>query len=82
MTATNHKLISLSETNGAIIKSERIVESAPYLVHAVPGRVRFRVYRLNSDNYYAEILEKVLQSEPDVIQVRINRAAASVAIYY
>jgi len=82
MTATNHKLISLSDTNGAIIKSERIVESAPYLVHAVPGRVRFRVYRLNSDNYYAEILEKVLQSEPDVIQVRINRAAASVAIHY
>lgn len=82
MTATNHKFISLSDTNGAIIKSEGFIEPAPYLVHAVPGRVRFRVYRLNSDNYYAEILEKVLQSEPDVIQVRINRAAASVAIYY
>ncbi|WP_413162261.1 heavy metal translocating P-type ATPase [Capilliphycus salinus ALCB114379] len=83
MTATNHKLISLSDTNGATIKSEPfVVESAPYLVHAVPGRVRFRVYRLNSDEYYAEILEKVLQSEPDVIQVRINRTAASVAIHY
>ena len=81
MTATNPKLISLSDANGAIIEAEDLAE-APYLVHAVPGRVRFRVYRLSSDEYYAEILEKVLQSEPGVTQVRINRAAASVAIHY
>ncbi len=82
MTLTNGKLISLAATNGAIIESERFFESAPYIVHAVPGRVRFRVYRLISDEYYAQTLEKVLQSEPDVIQVRINRAAASVTIHY
>ncbi|MEA5497230.1 heavy metal translocating P-type ATPase [Limnoraphis robusta] len=82
MTLTNGKLISLAATNGAIIESERFIEPAPYIVHAVPGRVRFRVYRLSSDEYYAQTLEKVLQSEPGVIQVRINRSAASIAIHY
>lgn len=82
MTLTNGKLISLAATNGAIIESERFIEPAPYIVHAVPGRVRFRVYRLSSDEYYAQTLEKVLQSEPGVIQVRIKRSAASVAIHY
>ncbi|WP_235440961.1 heavy metal translocating P-type ATPase [Limnoraphis robusta] len=82
MTLTNGKLISLAATNGAIIESERFIEPAPYIVHAVPGRVRFRVYRLSSDEYYAQNLEQVLQSEPGVIQVRINRSAASVAIHY
>ncbi|KKD36779.1 ATPase [Limnoraphis robusta CS-951] len=64
------------------MESERFIEPAPYIVHAVPGRVRFRVYRLSSDEYYAQNLEQVLQSEPGVIQVRINRSAASVAIHY
>lgn len=82
MTLTNGKLISLTGSQVAIIESEALIEPAPYLIHAVPGRVRFRVYRLNSDESYAQTLEQVLQSEPGVIQVRINRWAASVAIYY
>ncbi len=52
------------------------------IVHSVPGRIRLRVPRLIGDALYTKRLEKLLRAEPRVIQVRVNRAAASLAIQY
>lgn len=52
------------------------------LVHAVPGRVRFRVPRLSWDGEYAKRLQKSMEALKGVTQVRVNPAAASIAINY
>jgi hypothetical protein len=52
------------------------------LVHAVPGRIRLRVPQLASDRAFAQRLERVLAADENVLGVRINREAASLAIKY
>ena len=52
------------------------------IVHAIPGRVRFRVPWLGNDANYASQLQKLLDADERVIKVRINRHAASVAVTY
>ena len=54
----------------------------PFLVHALPGRVRFRVPQLSYNQYFAARLEYLLQSEDGVERVRINTWAASIIICY
>lgn len=56
-------------------------EIIPSVIHALPGRVRFRLYQLTNENYAAK-LENLLKGDRHVNQVRINRAAASIVIYY
>lgn len=56
--------------------------SPPFLIHALPGRMRFRVPQLASDKGFAARLEKLLQSEDSIESVRINPWAASVVIRY
>jgi hypothetical protein len=52
------------------------------VVHAIPGRVRFRVPRLRHDSDYAQRLQTLTESDDWVTDVRINRTAASIAITY
>ncbi|NBD16440.1 MAG: metal ABC transporter ATPase [Cyanobacteria bacterium] len=52
------------------------------IAHAVPGRVRLRMPQLAIDNEFAQALEEALNADEYVTQVRINRAAASIAIHY
>jgi Cu2+-exporting ATPase len=52
------------------------------LVHAIPGRVRFRVPRLGCDPQYARRLQRLIESDVRVAGVRISSAAASIAISY
>ena len=52
------------------------------VVHAIPGRVRFRVSRLVSDAEYAHRLQMFAESDSNITGVRINRNAASVAFNY
>lgn len=52
------------------------------IVHSVPGRIRLRVPRLVSDVLYAKRLENLLSANERVKYVRVNRAAASLAIQY
>ncbi|MEM1426253.1 MAG: HMA2 domain-containing protein [Cyanobacteria bacterium P01_H01_bin.130] len=52
------------------------------IVHSVPGRIRLRIPQLQEDRSFAKRLEKLLLAEDVVTGVRINRAAASVAIQY
>ena len=55
----------------------------PYsLIHATPGRLRFRVPRLTWDAHYAHRLQVLLQAADRVTQVRIKPAAMSVAVKY
>ncbi len=52
------------------------------LVHAVPGRLRYHVPRVAADAGYAEQLAVVSEASPDVLSVRVNRAAGSVVVRY
>ncbi|MDJ0899905.1 MAG: heavy metal translocating P-type ATPase [Xenococcus sp. MO_188.B8] len=56
--------------------------SLPHLVHHIPGRARFRIYSLQDDSDYAANLEQFLLAQPQIIHVRINTFAASIAITY
>ena len=68
----------------SVIEQQKIetYRSLPCLVHHIPGRVRFRIYRLNNDSDYAENLKQFLLVQPRINHVRINRFAASLAIDY
>ncbi|GAX37860.1 hypothetical protein [Nodularia sp. NIES-3585] len=52
------------------------------VVHAIPGRIRFHLPRLAEDRGYGRRLERLLQADPQVVNVRVNYDAASVAIAY
>ncbi|MFP4133313.1 MAG: HMA2 domain-containing protein [Halothece sp.] len=52
------------------------------IAHAVPGRVRLRMPQLAIDGEFAKALQEALNADEYVTQVRVNRAAASIAINY
>lgn len=52
------------------------------IAHAVPGRVRLKIPQLASDADFARRLQQALNADEYVKQVRINQAAASMAINY
>ncbi|MGF1487612.1 MAG: HMA2 domain-containing protein [Prochloraceae cyanobacterium] len=52
------------------------------IVHNIPGRIRLQIPRLANDLEYAEGLNNLLLADENVISVRINRAASSIAINY
>jgi Cu2+-exporting ATPase len=52
------------------------------VVHAVTGRVRFRVPLLAKDAEYANRLHRLIQLDTRVTEVRIQRQSASIAISY
>lgn len=52
------------------------------IAHAVPGRVRLKMPQLALDADFAQRLQTALNADEYVNQVRINRAAASIAINY
>ena len=52
------------------------------IVHAVPGRVRLKMPQLAIDADFARRLQKALNGDEYVNRVRINPAAASIAINY
>ncbi len=63
-------------------KKVEVDRSLPFLVHHIPGRVRFRIYRLKDDSDYAANLQQLLLAQPGINSVRINAYAASIAINY
>lgn len=52
------------------------------VVHAIPGRIRFRVPRLSRDRKYANRLQNSIESDRSITQIRINYTASSLVIYY
>lgn len=73
---------------GSAHTSENVDRSNPEnaedytIVHSTSGRLRLRIPRLLNDAVYAKRLEKLLVADARVMQVRFNRAAASVVILY
>ena len=52
------------------------------VVHAIPGRIRFHLPRLAQDSAYGRRLERLLKTDPQVVSVRVNYHAGSIAIAY
>ncbi len=78
---------AVNENNHLSSTGEQIEESETNLqgytiAHAVPGRVRLRMPQLAIDADFAHHLQQALNADEYVKQVRINRAAASIAINY
>src|ERR687886_1914971 len=58
------------------------VEVAYSVVHAVPGRIRVRVPRIGYDSEYTLRLTVLTKADANVTDVRVNAAAASIAVSY
>lgn len=67
--------------NGQSANAEPAAEDYT-IVHSTPGRLRLRIPRLLNDAVYAKRLEKLLTDAQQVLNVRVNRAAASLVILY
>ncbi|MFN6558657.1 MAG: HMA2 domain-containing protein [Nostoc sp. ChiSLP01] len=52
------------------------------IVHAIPGRIRFRIPLLARDSEYINQIKSVMESDKRVINVRANPQAASIVINY
>jgi hypothetical protein len=52
------------------------------IVHAIPGRIRFRIPLLARDSEYANNLKLMIESDTRVTNVRANPQAASIVINY
>ncbi|MBD2448789.1 hypothetical protein H6G76_16835 [Nostoc sp. FACHB-152] len=52
------------------------------VVHTIPGRIRFHVPRIAQDQAYARRLERLLKTDAQVTNLRINCDAGSIAIAY
>ena len=78
---------AVTESNNFSSTGEQIGESETNLqgyaiAHAVPGRVRLKMPQLALDANFAQRLQQALNADEYVNHVRINRAAASIAINY
>ncbi|WP_445628506.1 HMA2 domain-containing protein [Nostoc sp. DSM 114167] len=52
------------------------------IVHAIPGRIRFRIPLLARDTEYANKLKMIIESDNRVTNVRTNLEATSIVINY
>jgi P-type Cu2+ transporter len=68
-----------SKINQPVIKESKIDY---YIVHKIPGRIRFRIPLLAHDPDYAQSLQELLESDSRIVAVRVNRSCSSVAIKY
>ena len=82
--AQAHSINGNNGNNGNNGKTAQPMEIQPgyTIVHSVPGRIRLRIERLSKEIAFAKRLERLLGADDHVLDVRINRVAASVRIYY
>lgn len=76
-----HPTPVVTTTNGQSVNAEPAAEDYT-IVHSTPGRLRLRIPRLLNDAVYTKRLEKLLTDDQCVLNVRVNRAAASLVILY
>jgi len=70
-------LANLGEQNGKV--PTQVIYS---VIHACPGRMRLRVPRLRHDLDYTQRLRVLLEADPLILSIRIQPAAASLAVTY
>lgn len=75
----NGKSVTVNE-NHQLAKQQPEVSYS--VVHAIPGRIRFRVPRIAGDAEYAHRLTVLTEADAKITSVRINSEAASVAFSY
>ncbi len=54
----------------------------PYIIHQLPGRIRFRVDRLRYDQSFGGSLKKRLTATEGIDKIHLNCWASSLVIYY
>ena len=79
---TPTQVANASAANGGTVRQPTVADEDYTIVHSVPGRIRLRIPRLQSDATYAKRVEKLLLLEDIVLGVRINRAVSSLVIRY
>ncbi|XWK89612.1 MAG: heavy metal translocating P-type ATPase [Phormidium sp.] len=70
---------SANELNGKVGDRQELSYS---IVHETPGRIRFRIPLVAKDADYAQKLTQLAESDSRVTNIKINKDAASVAIFY
>ncbi len=58
------------------------LEVAYTVVHAIPGRIRFRIPRIAEDAEYTYRVTVLIKADTKVTEVRVNARAASMAVSY
>lgn len=76
---SNEKSPLITEADNGALQASSVTY---HVVHAIRGRIRFRVPRLRHDSDYAVRLQTLTEADDWVTDVRINRTAASIAITY
>jgi hypothetical protein len=69
-------------TSSVANKTELPQKISYSVVHAIPGRVRFRIPRLAIDSEYANKLKQVIESDSRTTNVCVNPTSASIVINY
>ncbi|OUL21918.1 hypothetical protein BV378_25815 [Nostoc sp. RF31YmG] len=69
-------------TKSVVSKATPIQNISYSVVHAIPGRIRFRIPRLAKDSDYGNKLQRLIESDARTTNVRINSSAASIVIHY
>jgi hypothetical protein len=75
----NGKSSLMTEADNGAVQASSVTY---HVVHAIPGRVRFRIPRLRHDSNYTQRLQTLMEADDWVTEVRINCTAASIAITY
>lgn len=70
----------LAYTQSQLLTPSKTVPSE--IVHTIPGRMRFKIPRLGTDEEYAQRLLTLAEADPKIIEVRLKPEAASVAFHY
>ncbi|NEO97938.1 MAG: cadmium-translocating P-type ATPase [Symploca sp. SIO2E9] len=68
--------------SGNLKRTKKLPGVTHQLVHATPGRVRFRIPRIARDREYAQRLHSLLAADPQITNIRLKLTAASVVIRY
>ncbi|MGK7958256.1 MAG: heavy metal translocating P-type ATPase [Crocosphaera sp.] len=58
------------------------MKTIPQIIHHIPGRVRFRIYRLSHDERFADHFQQLLKAANNIETVRLNHSAACVVVTY
>ncbi|QSJ17321.1 hypothetical protein JYQ62_37845 [Nostoc sp. UHCC 0702] len=80
--STSDRQLEPPLSNNQSRKTAQPVKIAYKVVHAIPGRIRIQVPRLAQDRAYGRRLERLMKTDPQVVNVRINSDAGSIAIAY
>lgn len=70
---------SVNQLNGKVADQQQLNYS---IVHETLGRIRFRIPLVAKDAEYAQKLTQLAETDPRITKIRINKDAASVAIFY